>query len=395
MILGANPLGLAVARRAQQAGCRIVAIADIDPDAFDRTSDPELLATLAAGDTDLVPGYTVAYARGSESLEQVLLTGVDGDGQRIAGAAFPVRADTLVVAIGTLPSLELPYVLGAQLHHDPAMGGTVPTVSIQMASSIPGVFIVGDAAGSTTATFATADASATRAAAQGRTAARSAIAALSGTATTADADTDADAVGEAQVSTTHDDATPASFGGHLTRWHQAAIALADADVVICRCEGVTLRDINAAAPIIGERVPDEVKRFTRAGMGQCQGRGCRVIVAGLLAARQQTATAMRTPASPTSRWRPTARRCVRCHWPPSPPSMSPKRMNRCYPPLPRCSTTSPPTPPPGWSPPPACTPRSTRLLEENHLARAANLSDAEIATIARALRETVRHVTVH
>lgn len=55
-----------------------------------------------------------------------------------------------------------------------------------------------------------------------------------------------------------------------------------ADVVVCRCEAVTLGDIRAALAE-GISNPMEVKSRTRAGMGVCQGRTCRAVVAALVA----------------------------------------------------------------------------------------------------------------
>lgn len=51
----------------------------------------------------------------------------------------------------------------------------------------------------------------------------------------------------------------------------------DGEVVICRCEDVTLSEIRR---VIGEgaRTLDEIKRLTRAGMGLCQGRTCRHLI---------------------------------------------------------------------------------------------------------------------
>ncbi|HHW17550.1 MAG TPA: (2Fe-2S)-binding protein [Firmicutes bacterium] len=55
----------------------------------------------------------------------------------------------------------------------------------------------------------------------------------------------------------------------------------DEDIIVCRCEDVTLADIRKA---IGEGATtmDEIKRITRAGMGPCQGRTCRLLVAAEL-----------------------------------------------------------------------------------------------------------------
>jgi len=54
------------------------------------------------------------------------------------------------------------------------------------------------------------------------------------------------------------------------------------EVIICRCNDVTLKDIE---DLIDEGITDieEIKRLTRIGMGPCQGRTCIPIVVALLA----------------------------------------------------------------------------------------------------------------
>jgi bacterioferritin-associated ferredoxin len=49
------------------------------------------------------------------------------------------------------------------------------------------------------------------------------------------------------------------------------------DIVVCRCEEITLGDIRAWIDK-GYRSFDELKRILRVGMGPCQGRGCRDII---------------------------------------------------------------------------------------------------------------------
>lgn len=51
---------------------------------------------------------------------------------------------------------------------------------------------------------------------------------------------------------------------------------------ICRCEEVTEQEIREAIRA-GARSVIEVKRWTRAGMGICQGRSCRRLVERILA----------------------------------------------------------------------------------------------------------------
>mgnify|MGYP000940286558 CR=1 FL=1 len=53
-------------------------------------------------------------------------------------------------------------------------------------------------------------------------------------------------------------------------------------VIVCRCEDVTLEDIHKLIKQ-GYRTIDEIKRVARAGMGPCQGRTCRMLIAQELA----------------------------------------------------------------------------------------------------------------
>lgn len=52
----------------------------------------------------------------------------------------------------------------------------------------------------------------------------------------------------------------------------------DKDVIICRCEDITREQIRECIAE-GYRTIDEIKRVTRAGMGPCQGRTCRLLIA--------------------------------------------------------------------------------------------------------------------
>lgn len=55
----------------------------------------------------------------------------------------------------------------------------------------------------------------------------------------------------------------------------------DKDFFICRCEEVTLREIEEVIDE-GYHTIDDVKRITRAGMGLCQGRSCGKVIARII-----------------------------------------------------------------------------------------------------------------
>ncbi len=54
------------------------------------------------------------------------------------------------------------------------------------------------------------------------------------------------------------------------------------ETVVCRCEGVTASEVRAAAAL-GCPGPNQLKAFTRAGMGPCQSRQCALTVGELIA----------------------------------------------------------------------------------------------------------------
>lgn len=57
------------------------------------------------------------------------------------------------------------------------------------------------------------------------------------------------------------------------------------EVTICRCESINARTIRHAS-LAGSGMPDQVKAFTRTGMGACQGRQCALPLSALLASTQ-------------------------------------------------------------------------------------------------------------
>jgi len=60
------------------------------------------------------------------------------------------------------------------------------------------------------------------------------------------------------------------------------VAKTDDDILVCRCEDVTLGEIRRTIQA-GATTIDEVRRITRAGMGPCQGRTCRLLIASEIA----------------------------------------------------------------------------------------------------------------
>lgn len=57
------------------------------------------------------------------------------------------------------------------------------------------------------------------------------------------------------------------------------------DTIVCRCEEITAREVRTMGAL-GNPGPNQLKSFTRAGMGACQGRQCGASITRILAAAQ-------------------------------------------------------------------------------------------------------------
>jgi bacterioferritin-associated ferredoxin len=56
----------------------------------------------------------------------------------------------------------------------------------------------------------------------------------------------------------------------------------DKSTIVCRCEELTVSDIERAVVRMNARTFDDVKRLTRCGMGMCQGKTCQSVISGLI-----------------------------------------------------------------------------------------------------------------
>ncbi len=270
VILGSGALAQWVAKEALTRGIEVAALVEIE----DRpAADP---AELQASGVEVITGHTILRAEGRGEVERVVLTGVSA-GQPSGRADRIIEADTLCVAIGATAAHELPFMARCTFEFDRILGGPYPAHSAEMRTSRPNILVAGDAAG----TPAMQPCGWTVAGAQGRIAAISAAESL-GVISAADA-----APRRAAVEVPPLPVIPTSSQAdspYLTSWHRVADLLMGDGVYLCRCEQVSRGTVLRAGTYVSGGYPDEVKRFSRAGMGICQGRLCRAPIAGTIAA---------------------------------------------------------------------------------------------------------------
>jgi thioredoxin reductase len=316
VILGSGDLGLETARLALERGLEVAGIVDVSAEVRGR---PELWARLAARGIPFFGSHTVGTVQGQKEVDAIQLLRVDAASRPVADTQHTIACDTVCLALGQVPNVELAYLAGCRLSHVADLGGWIPDRDADMRTSVEGVYVVGDGGGIDEGTVTTPR----LAMDQGRMAAI-AVAEAQGVLTR-----DRARALKQELSVGRDGArVGARVGGRGTdsdrgAWLTSLVAAGGMDVVVCQCEGVTRQELVDVSPprylsrsparrwetklpaIVeaGAVHPDLLKRLTRAGMGHCQGRRCREQVAMLLAG----ATGVDVSRVPLASFRPPVR----------------------------------------------------------------------------------------
>jgi NADPH-dependent 2,4-dienoyl-CoA reductase/sulfur reductase-like enzyme len=212
----------------------------------------------------IVRGVTQLRAEGAQRLEHIAYRTADGRSQR-------VPASLLLTHEGVVPSIHMTQALGCEHVWRSDQVCLAPRVDGWGQTSKSGIFLAGDGA----------DIGGARAACT-----RGDLAAL-GIALRAGKVQEDVAQGLA-VSLRRQLAAQLSIRPLLDALYppRAEVLAPSDDAIVCRCEELNAGQIRAAAKI-GQPGPNQIKAFTRAGMGPCQGRQCGYTVAHILAAAHQ------------------------------------------------------------------------------------------------------------
>lgn len=282
LILGSTAAGLLAALLALDRGLEVAAVVEIEPCA---RGPRNLVAKLQEKGVPLLTRHAIASAEGVAEVEAVILRSLD------AGQDVRLDCDTIVNAIGRVPSIDLLQVLGCDLEFRPDAGGHVAATDAVGATSLPRVYAVGDCRAAEEDGFADP-----------------AHAAQSGLRAAAAVLTDLGFTPYAEAKP-HEPLQSQNVIDYWQCWAAVERALSKPETHICLCEAVSLAEIAALSPprylawkagqmdrrglaALASEGPinqDQVKRLTRAGMGPCQGRRCREQIQMLLSAELNVA----------------------------------------------------------------------------------------------------------
>jgi NADPH-dependent 2,4-dienoyl-CoA reductase/sulfur reductase-like enzyme len=278
-IAGCGPLPLLYMTQLLAAGGRIAGFLDTTP----RGRLPAALRHLPQGLGrlgDLIKGlsWSLALRRASfPIIRHVTELRAEGDGrlQRLRyhtedGQEAEVPAEVLLVHEGVVPNIHAPLALGCAASWHAGQQCYVPVLDAWGESSQANIFVAGDGAG-----IGGAEAAEPR----GRLAALR-VAAKLGRLAEATAETAA-APERAALS------SALALRPFLDALYapRAQLYAPPDETLVCRCEEVTAGELRARA-VEGRPGPNQLKAFTRAGMGPCQGRQCGYAMAHIVAAAQ-------------------------------------------------------------------------------------------------------------
>jgi NADPH-dependent 2,4-dienoyl-CoA reductase/sulfur reductase-like enzyme len=157
LVVGSGNVGLIVAYQLLQAGIEVVAIVEI----MHRVGGWQVHADkVRRMGVPILTGHRVVRATGANGVQEAVVeklpdqAGGAADQAAGQGSQRSFAVDLVCVAVGLKPRVELARLAGCRLAYEPAIGGITAWHDERMSTSVPGVYVAGDAAGVGEATMA-------------------------------------------------------------------------------------------------------------------------------------------------------------------------------------------------------------------------------------------------
>ncbi|SAL33720.1 (2Fe-2S)-binding protein [Caballeronia udeis] len=282
LVAGCGPLLAAVAAKTIEGGGKVEAIADMAGlGDWRRTlpamvSRPDLMREgfhwwreIRRAGVPILSRHTIVKVEQTRDGLLATLAPCDAAGRPIAGKRRSVAADCIAVGHGLTPSTEITRLLRAEHRYSRQAGGWIAVADQDGRTSRPRLYVAGDGAGIAGA------------------AAASHHGTLAGLACAIDLGaTDTTRFRSRVPAARQLHVKAARFGRSMARLMALRPGHIDSigpQTIVCRCEDVTRAEIDAACDA-GAHDVNQLKAWTRCGMGPCQGRTCADVAAELLAA---------------------------------------------------------------------------------------------------------------
>ena len=144
LMIGSGNVGVIVAYQLLQAGANVAMILEALP----RLGGYGVhTAKVRRAGVPFRCSTTILRAEGSEGVERAVIARVDERFKPISGTEEALKVDTICLAVGLTPSIELASLAGCAMLWVPELGGNMPIHDEYMRTNVESVYTVGDTAG--------------------------------------------------------------------------------------------------------------------------------------------------------------------------------------------------------------------------------------------------------
>ena len=144
LMVGSGNVGLIVSYQLMQAGAEISALVEAAPRI---TGYLVHAGKIQRAGVPVYISHTVVEARGTDRVEEAVIAQVDEHFQPIPGTEQTIPVDTILLAVGLNPRIELASMFHCKTTFEGGLGGLLPLHDAWMRSSVPDVYVCGDLAG--------------------------------------------------------------------------------------------------------------------------------------------------------------------------------------------------------------------------------------------------------
>lgn len=144
LMVGAGNIGVIVAYQLLQAGVDVVAVVEALPTIGAYQVHASKLRRCGV---PILTRHTIKRAIGKEKVEGATLVALDEEWNEVEGTERDVAVDTICLAVGLKPTVEIFFQAGCRMVNVPELGGEVPYRNENMETSVKGLYVVGDASG--------------------------------------------------------------------------------------------------------------------------------------------------------------------------------------------------------------------------------------------------------
>ncbi|MBW2148354.1 MAG: FAD-dependent oxidoreductase [Deltaproteobacteria bacterium] len=145
LMVGSGNVGLIVAYQLLQAGCGVEAVLEALPEIGGYHVHAGKITRMGV---PILTEHTIQEARGTDRVRTALIARIDPVNRRpIEGTIREMAVDLICIAVGLTPMIELLRLMPCDMVYVNSLGGYVPRHDERMMTTVPGLFVAGDASG--------------------------------------------------------------------------------------------------------------------------------------------------------------------------------------------------------------------------------------------------------